>query len=115
MKKVKVLGISKSKGRVSFTLEKKQLFIKPFRKFLENMGLDEWEFNGFWQEEDREGNKVDEKISGIIDEKQWFRTDKYDIDLIIGKSKIFLTVYSRKSDLQKSISKKIFEFCEFKE
>ncbi len=115
MKKSKILGISKQENRVSVVLKKEQKFVKLFRDFMGDLKFDR--IYSLMDETDyREGGKsIKYDIMNEKDVHHWERNEEFDVDLVIGDKKIFLTVYSRKKDLQKGISEKIFKFCEFEE
>lgn len=116
MEKPKIVGISKQEGRVCVILEKKQVFVKAVREFLKEMGFEFWQYEELFNSP--YGIKkecVDEKISGIVDEHHWYRNDNYDVDLVVGEKKVFLTVYSRGKDLQQEISENMFKFFDLKD
>ena len=117
MGKVKILGVTKSPNRSYFILDKKQEFVKGFRQFLIDLG-----FTGFYVDTDHFGRTFDKSgniiygkdadISRYVDEHFYFQYGQYNIDLVTGKNKMFLTIYS-KTDKQKKISKLLGKFCVF--
>lgn len=115
MKKVKIIGMGKQKNRVKVILKKEQIFVELFRDFLRGLDFEDWEFPDFCLDYDIDNEEVDAKVNKLIDEAYSFRNKKFDVDIIFGKSKIFVTVYSKGKDLQKEISEKLFKFCEFEE
>ena len=82
---------------------------------MENLHFEKFDFPHCFLDYDEDKKECDAKISKIKDESFSYRNDEFDVDLVIGSKKMFLTVYSRKKDLQKGISEKIFKFCEFEE
>lgn len=118
MRKIKILGISKSTKRNIYTFEKKQEFLKGFMNFLLELGIKDWEVNRFGYVPD--SKCYDEPLIGkykqvmkFIDERFVFTNDNYVIDLIFGKNKIFLIITTKK-DEQNELSKKLLKFASIK-
>jgi hypothetical protein len=112
MKKIKLIAISKSEHRCQFTFPKEQQFFEIFRKFVYKLGiLDEQALNFgriFDEKEDTYMDRED-NIKEITDQIIYFSDKEYSIDIIGGKGKIFLIIYS-KTNKQQFISKCLEEF-----
>lgn len=105
--KIKILGIDKSAARIFLVLEKKEEFIKYFEKFLEELGFGWLQTHGFFKPD---GGMELKNIKKIFDVHRLFLNTEYNIELIIGKEKIFLIIYTRENK-QQFITDKIEEFC----
>lgn len=117
---VKILGISKSKKHGCYTLEKKQRFFSGFRKFLADLGFGEeesaFEIYSFARPVDKKwGEPIiyrEDDIKKYVDMRFHFSSKDYLIDVVFGKSRIFLIISTDK-DRQEFISEKIQKFCSY--
>jgi|SRR3989338_6528739 len=116
MKKVKLIGISKSKLQSIYTLKKSPYFFQGFTKFLSELDFKELDYYGF-------GRKIDKKygepyldrfesINKYIDLHHKFKNKDFSINVVFGRSKIFIIINTKK-DKQQFISNKIIKFCKY--
>jgi len=116
MKKIKLLGIGKSKLRNYFIFPKKQDFFKICRQLLLELGVEKFNVDSFARPLDNYGEPIidqEKDINDYIDRHYSFNDVKkqYNIELIFGKDKIFLIIYT-KTDKQKEISRIINELID---
>ena len=117
MKKGKLLGIGKSELRTYYILPKKQDFFKICRQLLLDLGVKKFDSNSFARPSDKKfGEPIfdkEENIKNYIDRYYSFTDEKeqYSIELVFGKDKVFLIIYS-KTDKQQEISKIVNKFLE---
>ena len=122
---IKIIGTLKSKFHSFYILEKKQEFFAGFRKFLVDMGVGaetgggnedtNVEIYSFGRPFDKDGEPIvseEDNIGKYIDLHYSYKTKKYFIDLVFGKEKIFLVVFS-KDDYQQEIQNNLGKFCRF--
>jgi hypothetical protein len=119
MDKIKILGSKKSDNHNLFILDKKQEFFSGFRKFLVDMdfGSEDSSFDiySFGRPQDEEHEPIiarEEKINEYIDQDFTFTHKGYTINVIFGKNKIFLIIFSKKN-IQEKVAKAINKFCIF--
>ncbi|MFC2142985.1 hypothetical protein ACFLQN_01145 [Candidatus Aenigmatarchaeota archaeon] len=115
---IKILGAHKSSTRNAFTFEKTQEFIKGFVGFLHDLDFSEFDIMTchFAHKIDKKTNEPimtsEVDINEYIDTTFNFENGKYNIELIFGKSKIFVYIYT-KEDKQQEILDKIQKFSSF--
>jgi|TARA_Y100000310_G_C19976503_1_gene487825 hypothetical protein len=116
---VKIFGLSKFEFHTFYELGKEQDFFSGFRKFLVNMEFGEensnYEIYSFGRPDDKDhepDTSKEENIKDYVDKHYFYQNDKYMIDLVFGKEKIFLMIASKK-DKQQEISEKVQKFCSF--
>lgn len=116
MKKLKLYGIKKGDKHNVFSIEKKEIFLTNFIKFMIGLGFNSsevkkelWKLLG-----DTENNYSKRKYSDKIyrDEYFYFENKMYRIDVFFGKEKIILSIFTC-SDKQQKIMNLIGEFCDF--
>jgi len=117
MKPVKIHGSGKSENHSSFILSKEQQFFSEFRQFLIDLGFDKDEFDvyKFGRPLDDQCEPIENKeddIKNYTDKHFYFHNDQYDIDVVFGKDRIFVSI-NTKEDRQEEISEKLKKFVSF--
>lgn len=110
MKKVKIIGISKSSHHNVYVFRKNQEFIPTIARFLLDLGCKDYDLSCFFIPDKKYGEPIYgkyEKISKFKDKHYFFVLNDFKIDLVFGNNKIFLII-NTKSDKQQFISNKIF-------
>lgn len=113
-KQIKLLGISKAEGRVSFTFKKDIAFLETFPAFLSALGLEKTAtFYGF---EDNQGLfstlKEGNGLKDLSDMVEHTSNEKYDMDIFFG-SKDIIVVIRTKTDEQQSLLQMLEKIAEF--
>jgi len=111
---VKIFGADKSEYKNNYVFKKEQEFIQGFRQFLLDIGFKQFDIitSHFGYVMDKDGNPIiseDIDIQEYEDEQFFFQNEEYKIDLVFGKDKIFLIIYT-KEDKQQEISEKLHKF-----
>ena len=112
MEKIKLLGVSKSGEHNKYEFPKEQKLFGILRQFLKEIGA--------WYMGDSLGRPLDKKsgesiygkeesIKNYIDKEFRFHNKEYCIDIIFGKSRVFLFIHTKK-DKQQEITKIINKF-----
>lgn len=109
MRKIKLLAIGKDEHKNYFIFPKRQYFFKICRQLLIDLGVNKFESNSFARPTDKKwGEPIfdkENKIKNYTDKHCSFNDKKkrYMIEIIFGKDKIFLIIYT-KTDKQQEIS-----------
>ena len=109
MKKIKLIGIKKSKDYNYLVFPKKQEIFSFLREFLKNFGIEGSEAEGIGRPIDKIGEyniKKELKIRNYSDKYVYFQTKDYDIDIVFGKNRVFMFIHTKK-DMQNALSKLI--------
>ncbi len=113
MGKIKLLGISKSKKHNKYEFPKNQAVFGILRQFLKEIGIKDYEEYGFGRAVDKKtGDSIlnkEENIKNYIDKEFRFNNEEYCIDIVFGKSKVFLFIHTEK-DKQQEIANIINKF-----
>lgn len=116
---IKLFGIRKFEFHSDYTLEKKQEFFSGFRKLLEDLGFGKEESTieiySFGRPSDRNGEPITTKeknIKKLFDKHFFFQNEDCMVDVVFGKSRIFLIIATKK-DRQQEISRKVQKFCSY--
>jgi hypothetical protein len=109
--KIKILGVKKSEHFNYYIFNKQQDFFRFFRSFLLELELEKMHIEKFGRPLDKKWkepmlNKEDD-IRDYVDTMKSFETKEYNINLVFGKEKIFMFIYTKHNKQQK-ISKIIF-------
>ena|SRR3989344_6442568 len=116
MKKVKLIGISKSELQSIYTLKKSPNFFKGFTKFLSELGFKELDYYAFGRKIDKKyGEPYQDRFENInkyVDLHHKFKNNDFLVNVIFGKSRIFIIITTKK-DKQQFISNKIMKFCKY--
>jgi len=118
MKKATILSVSKSPLRNVYGFKKEQKVIEPIINILSELKFD-WFKNRlvdlFVSDKYRDG-KTEKRYVNIkkeFDNVYYFTNKTCDVNLFVGRDKIFLVIQTKK-DEQQEISKIIFKFADFK-
>ncbi len=121
MRKLRLFGLSRSKIRNYYCLEKRQEFFGYFRKFLINLGFEErnrsvCEFGRpiYFDKDNypQSDETKEDKIEDYVDDHVPIQGKEDRVDTIFGKSRIFLIIFT-KSDKQNKITQELKKFCSF--
>ncbi len=113
MRKLKLFGLTKSKTFNYYCLEKRQEFFGYFRKFLVNLGFGEsYEFGRTKDKYSEHDETKEDKIENYVDDHVPIQGKEDRIDVIFGKSRIFLIIFT-KSNKQNKIFQELKKFCSF--
>ena len=116
MNKIKLLTVKKFENHMVYVLEKEQEFFSACRSFLEDIGFEDIEIDFFGRVVDENGEPIktqDEDINNYVDRHYYFQSSKGRVDVVFGKDRIFLVVYSSKTDSQEEISVLLSKICTF--
>ena len=108
---MKPLSVRKRPHLCFFSFEKKQRFLKSFRKLLYSLGFEDWQAEAFARPKDEHGDPTDKEydIDTIVDRHTFFENDDFTVDVIFGHKKVFMTIYSRE-DRQIELGEKVDGF-----
>ncbi|MFA5887205.1 MAG: hypothetical protein WC852_00655 [Candidatus Nanoarchaeia archaeon] len=112
--KLKLLGLGKEEGRVSFTFKKNIAFLETFPAFLFALELEKTAtFYGF---EDNLGlfstMKPEDGLKDLSDIIENTRNEKYDLDIFFGSENIIVIIRT-KTDEQQSLLQMLKKIAEF--
>lgn len=118
MKKIKILGISKTKCRSEFIFPKKQEFFEVIRRFLFELGFGEDEdfISSIGKSFDKKTGEFimdkEQSIKASVDITHNYSNKDYSIDIIYFKKKIVLIV-NYKIDKQQIVSRVLDKFVKY--
>ena len=107
MKKIKLIGLSKSEDLNTYLFPKEESFFPFIKKLLGNLDFDPSEYG---EESNldlayKNGKENFKEFLEKTNDLRWeFKEGNYIIEVIIGKDRIFLLIYTKK-DLQQEIYK----------
>jgi len=106
MEKIKILGVGKGPRYSHYTFTKKQGIFNVTRDLLEKLGFCKMNYLDFGQHEDKYGKlkEDDIKSKAYIDSRFSLGDGEYLIEVIFGRSRVFLSIRSEK-DRQEKIAK----------
>lgn len=116
MNKIKLLTVKKFENHMVYVLEKDQEFFSACRSFLEDLGFEDIEIDFFGRVVDENGEPIktqEDDITTYVDKHYYFQSNKGRVDVVFGKDKIFLVVYSSKTDSQEEIALLLSKICTF--
>jgi hypothetical protein len=114
---IKILAISKSERHGYLRLEKAQVFVSGFRRFLTDLGFSEYDadVHSFGRPLDKDGEPDDGKeddVKGYVDRQFEFDNGEYVFYVVFGKDSIFVIFFTA-TNRQKEIMEAMSRFCSF--
>ena len=117
MKKIKLIAVSKHNNHDGYILSKEQGIFEMVRQIIKSTRKDEWYWNCFGRPEGKDHEpdfKREDDIKTWTDSRTVFNGEGWWIEVVIGKSKVFLTFYGKKP-LRDKFAKIVLKFAEMKE
>ena len=116
MEKIKIVSLSKSDFRSEYVFRKEQIFFEFVRKFLVDLGFEDYEFKSLGRPySESEGDYLvdkEEDIKNYVDRMDTFGNEKYFVDIIYFSQKIHLIINSRE-DKQQEIVKILDKYIDW--
>ena len=108
MEKIKLLGISKSEKHNKYEFPKEQKILGILRQLLKEIGIGQYTYESFGRTTNKKtGEPIydkEEKIKSYIDQAVRFDNKEYCVDIVFGKSRVFLFIHTEKNK-QKEIAR----------